>query len=67
MFFYVYCQMETRKIFAKSKRNINFQVQFETLITATKFACSWLQVLSFVMNTFIKYRSRAVSNCLRLN
>lgn len=36
--FCVFCQMETRKIFAKSKRNINFQEQFETLITATEFA-----------------------------
>lgn len=41
--FCVFCQMETRKIFAKSKRfkrNFNFQEQFETLITATEFACS---------------------------
>lgn len=38
--FCVFCQMETRKIFAKNKLNINFQEQFETLITATEFACS---------------------------
>lgn len=42
MFFVCFAKWKLEKyiVFAKSKRNINFQVQFETLITATKFACS---------------------------